>query len=180
MNRHSWACGFVLLAAISANAQDLSESSRENLDIALNPPVPIVELLRQAEAGDKYAQHSVAPALLTALCLRTMPKRSGGAYTRLATGSLQRKIAWDIDTSTDWRCLRIMGKRCVCLAAPLSRNFHQPSTISPGCINTATACHRTSSCGRLIGSSGGPRFGTSSKQLGGGISKRYGCSQKCD
>jgi len=62
MNRHSWACGFVLLAAISANAQDLSEISRENLDIALNPPVPIVELLRQAEAGDKYAQHSVAKA----------------------------------------------------------------------------------------------------------------------
>jgi len=51
MNRHSWAWGFVLLAAISANAQRIREISSENLRF--------VELLRRAEAGDKYAQHKL-------------------------------------------------------------------------------------------------------------------------
>ena len=36
-----------------------------------------------------------------------------------------------------------MESRCVGIVLPLSRNFHQLSTIWLRCISTATACHVT-------------------------------------
>jgi TPR repeat protein len=61
MNRRYWVCGFVLLGAISVNAQDVSTVSFDSSEnVVVNRSVPFAELLRQAEAGDKSAQFSVA------------------------------------------------------------------------------------------------------------------------
>jgi len=66
MKRQFWVLGFVLLAAMLLNAQDVSSVSPRNMGNAIaNRSVPFVELLRQAEAGDKYAQYIVANAYAT-------------------------------------------------------------------------------------------------------------------
>src|SRR5438132_750162 len=58
MNRQFWICGFVLFGGMLLNAQDVSPVTRENLEGALgNRSVLLVELVRQAEAGDNYAQY---------------------------------------------------------------------------------------------------------------------------
>ena len=63
MNRQFWVYGFVFLAAMLLNAEDVTPVFPENLANAVaNRSVPFVELLQQAEAGDKYAQYSVANA----------------------------------------------------------------------------------------------------------------------
>src|SRR5437867_11284427 len=58
MNRQFWICGFVLFGGMLLNAQDVSPVTRENLEGALgNRSLLLVELARQAEAGDNYAQY---------------------------------------------------------------------------------------------------------------------------
>ena len=52
MNRQLCFCGFVLLAAMLLNGQDVPPMPSENLGNAVaNRSVPFVDLLREAEAG---------------------------------------------------------------------------------------------------------------------------------
>ena len=63
MNTQLWVCGYVLLAAMLLNAQDVPAVPSENLENAVaNRSVPFVDLLREAEAGNVSAQFSVANA----------------------------------------------------------------------------------------------------------------------
>ncbi|MGC2060015.1 MAG: hypothetical protein WA653_17240, partial [Candidatus Sulfotelmatobacter sp.] len=63
MNKESWVCGFVFLAAMFVNAQDAHPVSSTNVESrAPRESAPFVDLLRQAEAGDTHAQYSVADA----------------------------------------------------------------------------------------------------------------------
>ena len=65
MNRQSWIYGFILLPAVLI-AQDVIPVSPESLaNMAANRSVPFVDLLLQAEAGDKYAQYRLADAYAT-------------------------------------------------------------------------------------------------------------------
>ena len=63
MNTQSRVCGFVVLAAMLLNAQDVPAVPSENLENAVaNRSLPFVDLLRDAEAGNASAQYSVANA----------------------------------------------------------------------------------------------------------------------
>src|SRR5258706_2465812 len=66
MRRQIRICGFVLLCGTLLAAQDVPPvSPKTQGDAAVNKAMPFVELLRQAEAGDKYAQYSVGGSYAT-------------------------------------------------------------------------------------------------------------------
>src|SRR5258706_9288782 len=66
MGRQIRICGFVLLCGTLLAAQDVPPvSPKTQGDAAVNKAMPFVELLRQAEAGDKYAQYSVGGSYAT-------------------------------------------------------------------------------------------------------------------
>ncbi len=66
MNKQCWVYGFVFVATILLNAQDEQRVASENpAKGAADPSVQFVELLRQAEAGNTYAQFAVGHAYQT-------------------------------------------------------------------------------------------------------------------
>lgn len=65
MNKQSWIYGFILAPAVLI-AQDVIPESPESLaNVAANRSAPFVDLLLQAEAGNKYAQYRLGNAYAT-------------------------------------------------------------------------------------------------------------------
>ena len=80
MNKHLRICGFVLLAGILLNAQDVFPVPTDNSkDVLARGSEQFVELLRRDEAGDEYAQFDVANAYGSGAGI---PKDDAEAYGR--------------------------------------------------------------------------------------------------
>src|SRR5437667_1697745 len=145
MNRQFWICGFVRFGGMLLNAQDVSPVTRENLEGALgNRSVLLVELVRQAEAGDNYAQYCGPNTYITG---RGVLKNDAEAVrwclqaARKGVPEAQNRMGYLHQHGIE--CLRIMGRRCVGLAMQQSRNCQQRSTTSLICINMVRACRLT-------------------------------------